>query len=178
MSRRLRDAIAIATLAFAARASAHTIGLSRGTFTERPDGTIHAECSFALRDLDRAFDKDGHLAVEVRTDEAACEPGVPSVKPDDDGMAVEQDFACERATRSIEVIEYYGTEDVATIATDEGLHQELLSQAHRSISVTLRRAPRGRPPSKWRTAGIAIACAGFGLALIALVIRSILRRKA
>lgn len=155
---------------------AHDLGVSRSAFTEVADGTIHARCNFAARDLEHAIDHDAHIAVDVRADDVSCVPGAVTIAPDGDGAIADEDFACVRAKRSIEVVEYFGTEDVATITTDEGSHQELLGAAHRAISVSLHRTTS--PPNRSsRTFAFAFASI-VALALCAFAIRSILRRKA
>lgn len=164
--------------AFGARAAlAHDLGVSRTDLTERADGAIHAHCTFAARDLGLAIDHDGHLAIDLRTDGAPCTPGEPTSTPDGDGLVIDEDFACTRATRSIDVVEYFGTEDIATITTSEGTHQELLDATHRAISVSLDRPRGGNARRVSRVAPWMIGAGVALLALIAIAIRSILRRR-
>jgi hypothetical protein len=155
---------------------AHDLGVSRSTFTEEPNGNVHARCTFATRDLERTIDHDAHIAVDVRADDVSCTPGAVTIAPDSDGSIADEDFACTRATRSIEAIEYFGTEDVATITTHEGSHQELLGASHRAISVSLHRTTA--PPQRSSRAFAYAFGSIVVLALCAFAIRSILRRKA
>jgi hypothetical protein len=146
---------------------------------ERDDGAIHGRFVFAAREAHVAFDKDGHVAVDVKTDGASCAPGPVTTARDGDGLVVDEDFACTKATTSIEAIAYFVTEmggaheDIARIVTKESTHEELLRAPHRSIVLELHR-PRAEAPhrSRW-LAAMAIAA----VALIALAIRSILQKK-
>lgn len=170
----------IALLLVALPAAAHTLGLSRTELVERPDGTVHGRFSFAAREAGGAFDQDGHVAIDVRADGRACAPGPVTTRPDGDGVVVDEDFACERATRSLEAIAYFVTqmsgahEDVASLETVEGTHEELLTPDHRALVVELSR-PRRESPHRARVLVLAGAAAAAA-ALLALAIRSILRR--
>jgi hypothetical protein len=144
---------------------------------ERPDGSIHGRFVFAAREAQGAFDRDGHVAVDVKTDGVSCAPGPATSTPDGDGVIVEEDFACARATRSIEAIAYFVTEmgaqheDVARIETAESTHEELLRAPHRTILLELHRRRAESPQRGWIAALVVAA-----VALIAIAIRSILRR--
>ena len=132
---------------------------------------------FAAREAEGAFDHDGHVAVEVKSDGAPCKPGPATSTPDGDGIVVEESFACARATTSIEAIAHFVTEmgsqheDVARIETAESTHEELLRAPHRTILLELHRKRAEAPQRGW-IAALAISL----VALIALGIRSILKR--
>lgn len=176
-------ALAIACALVASPALAHDVGISRMNLAELPDGKIHARFTFTAREAAAAFDRDGHVAVDVRTDGESCVPGPVTTTPDGDGLVVDEDFACAKATRSIEAIAYFVTqmgashEDVAIVETPEGTHEELLRASHRAIVVSLARAPRRESPRRGKIAAIAAAGAA-ALALVIAAIRSILRRRA
>jgi hypothetical protein len=176
----LRSAFVLAVVLAAATAAAHTLGISRSELVERADGTIHGRFVFAAREADAAFDRDGHVAVDVRTDGESCAPGPVTTAPDGDGLVIDEDFACKKATRSIDAIAYFVTqmsgahEDVAMLQTPEGTHQELLTPSHRTITVTLNR-PRRAAPHRGRAIAV-VAGAAAALALLAVAIRSILRK--
>ena len=166
-------------------ARAHDLGISRMNLAEQPDGKIRARFTFTAREAAAAFDRDGHVAVDVRTDGESCVPGPVTTTPDGDGLVVDEDFACAKATRSIEAIAYFVTqmgashEDVAIVETPEGTHEELLRPSHRAIVVSLARAPRRESPRRGKIAaivGIAVAAAA-ALALVLGAIRSILRKR-
>lgn len=171
---RVSKKLALAVMTLCAEVAAHDLGVSRSEFTERDGGVIHARFTFAERDLAKAMDHDAHVAVDVRVDDTSCTPSAVTSAPDGDGVILDEDFTCARATRSIEVVEYFGTEDVATITTDAGSHQELLNASHRAISVALERGapPTSRMRSRWPW--IAAAACAFALGV---AIRSILRRR-
>lgn len=175
-----RLALALGVLLGASVASAHTLGVSRADLVERPDGSIHGRFSFAAREAPSALDPDGHVAIDVRTDGRPCTPGPVTSSADGDGVVLEEDFACTKATRSIDAIAYFVTqmsgahEDVARIETPEGTHQALLAPDHRTLSVSLAR-PRRETSRRGRTLAIALGAAA-AVALLALAIRSILRR--
>jgi len=160
-------------------AAAHTLGLSRCDLVERADGSIHGRFNFAAREAEAAFDRDGHVAVDVRTDGQSCAPGPVTTAPDGDGIVVDEDFACTAATRSIEVIAYFVTqmsgshEDVASLETAEGTHQELLTPDHRALVLELAR-PRRESPR--RSPALVVGLVAAAVALLAIAIRSILRR--
>ncbi len=167
----------VGVMAIAGTASAHDLGVSRMNLVERPDGSIHGRFTFAAREAQGAFDRDGHVAVEVKSDGVACKPGPATSTPDGDGVVVEEDFACARATTSIEAIAYFVTEmgaqheDIARVETAESTHEELLRAPHRTILLELHRKRAEAPQRGW-IAAFAIAA----VALIALAIRSILKR--
>lgn len=174
--------IALAIALASAVADGHDLGVSRMNLTERDDGSVHGQFTFAARDAEAAFDRDGHVAVDVRADGESCAPGPATITPQGDGMQIDEDFTCaEKATRSLEAIAYFVTqiggshEDVAILETPEGTHEELLRPSHRAIAVALRR-PRRESPHRW--VPVAVACAAIvALALLAFGIRSILRRR-
>lgn len=173
-------ALTLAVLLASGVAAAHTLGISRTDLVERADGSIHGRFTFAAAEAAEAFDRDGHVAIEVRTDGEACTPGPVTRAVDGDGLVVDEDFACAKATRSIEAIAYFVTqmtgshEDVAVVETPEGTHEELLRPDHRTIAVTLAR-PRRVTPHRTRNVAL-VAGAAAAVALLALAIRSILRR--
>lgn len=158
----------------------HDVGVSRADIVERRNGLFHGRFVFAARDMEGAFDRDGHVAIEVRADGVACVPGNATRAPDGDGVIVDEDFFCEMPTTSIDVIAYFvtglgGAHDcVASIETAEGTHQELLNAEHRAMSVALAR-PRRESPRRMRALVVAAAIAA--VALIAIAIRSILKRR-
>ena len=144
---------------------------------ERADGTVHGRFVFAAREAAGAFDREGRVAVDVKSDGVSCAAGPATTTPDGDGIVVEEDFSCAKATTSIEAIAYFVTEmgaqheDVARIETPESTHEELLRAPHRTIVLELHRKRAESPQRGW-IAGIAVAA----LALIAIAIRSILKR--
>jgi hypothetical protein len=157
-----------------ASAHAHDANVSRTDLVESDAGGIHGRFSFAVADAKNALDRDGHVSIDVKTDGAPCTPGPVTTTPDGDGVIFDEDFACTRATASIEatlhfVTELGGThEDVARIAASESSHEELLRAPHRTILLELRRGSKKEPRERpWIVLG-AIAL----VALIALVIRS------
>ncbi len=180
MSRLLRLSAAFAFVvaffgAIAKGASAHDVGVWSTELTERADGTIHARVSLAAVEAPLAMDHDAHIAMEVHSDDTKCAPGPVTTTPDGDGVILEEDFACTRATLSIDMVEYFGTEDVVTLTTAEGMHQELLDNSHRAMFVELHRAvpaPKRASRAPW-IAGGALAA----VALIAIAIQRILRRR-
>lgn len=167
-------AFVVAFLGLAASAAAHDVGVWSTELTERADGTIHARVSLVATEAPLAMDHDAHLAMELHTDDAKCAPGAVTTTPDGDGAILDEDFACQRATQSIDVVEYFKTEDVITLTTEEGLHQELLDNSHRAMHVELRRAHVAKRASRapWFVGG-AIAA----VALIAIAIQRILGRR-
>ncbi|HEY1957991.1 MAG TPA: hypothetical protein VGH28_20360 [Polyangiaceae bacterium] len=179
--RTVAAAIAFALVAALARETcAHSLGISRMELDEQPSGAIRARFTFAAREADAALDRDGHVAVDVRSDDEPCAPGAVTTTPDGDGVVLEETFACTKATRSLEAIAYFVTqmsgshEDVAILQTPEGTHEELLSPSHRAIRVALSR-PRRESPHRSHTAAILCAAAA-AVALLAFAIRSILRK--
>jgi hypothetical protein len=167
--------VVLVVVSIAATASAHQAGVSRMDLEERPNGAIHGRFAFAARDVDGALDRDGHVSVEVKTDGAACSAGPVTTTPDGDGVILEEDFACTRATRSIEAIAYFLIdESVARVVTAEGAHEELLRAPHRTIVLELAR--KGEPPGPVRRTWVPAIAIGV-VALLALAIRSILRRN-
>jgi hypothetical protein len=168
----------LGALAIASSAAAHDLGVSRMELVERDDGSIHGRFTFAAREAHVAFDKDGHVAVDVKTDGASCVAGPVTTARDGDGLVVDEDFACARATTSIEAIAYFVTEmggaheDVARIVTKDATHEELLRAPHRALVLELHRPTRARTPRSW-----IVAVAVAAVALIALAIRSILKGK-
>lgn len=179
----LAIAFALALSLAESDARAHDLGISRMNLVEQPDGKIHARFTFTAREASAAFDRDGHVAVDVRTDGESCVPGPATTTPDGDGLLVDEDFACAKATRSIEAIAYFVTqmgpshEDVAIVETPEGTHEELLRASHRAIVVALSRAPRRESPRRGKIAALAAAGA-VALALVIVAIRYILQRRA
>lgn len=174
-------AAAIACALVSTTASAHDLGISRMNLVERADGTVHARFTFAAREVSAALDRDGHVAVDVRSDGESCAAGAVTTTTEGDGVVLEEDFACSPATRSLEVVAYFVTqmsgshEDVAILETPEGTHEELLRPSHRAIRVELSR-PRRESPHRWTPAAIACAAAA-AVALLAFGIRYILRVK-
>ena len=162
----------------AASASAHDLGVSRSELVESQNGSIHARFTFAAREVAGAFDRDGHVSAVVKTDGASCAPGPATSTPDGDGVIVDEDFACARATASIEATLFFVTElggtheDVARIQTRETSHEELLRAPHRTILLELHRKKAEAPHRSWMI-GVAIAA----VALIALVIRSRMKKE-
>lgn len=176
MRRRLRlSALAIVLVATAA--SAHDVGVWRTEIVERAGAVIHVRHSLLASEAPGAFDHDGHLAIDVRADDTSCKAGEVTTAPDGDGLTLDEDFTCtSTATRSLEVIEYFAKEDVASITTLEGeTHLEILDVSHRAISVALRRAP---PPPRARSFPTKLALgAALALALVGIAIQRILRHR-
>jgi hypothetical protein len=150
------------------------LGVSRSELVESESGSIHGRFTFAAREVAGAFDRDGHVSALLKTDGASCAPGPATSTPDGDGVIVDEDFACARATASIEATLFFVTElggaheDVARIQTRETAHEELLRAPHRTIALELHRATKAQSPRRpWIVLG-AIAA----VALIALAIRS------
>jgi hypothetical protein len=160
-------------------AGAHDLGVSRTELAEAENGSIHARFTFAAREAAAAFDRDGHVNAEVKTDGVACAPGPATSAPEGDGVVVDEDFACTRATSSIEATLYFVTEmggtheDVARITAEQTSHEELLRAPHRTILLELRRKKAEAPHRPW----IAVAVVAL-VALIVLGIRSRMGRKA
>ena len=162
-----------------ARAHAHGANVSRTDLVENDRG-VHARFSFAAVDAKNAFDRDGHVSIDVKTDGVSCAPGPATTTPDGaDGVIVEEDFACARATSSIEATLYFVTElggtheDVAMITAPELTHEELLRAPHRTILLELHRAKKTESPQRPFVVLGAIAA----VALIALAIRSRMKRE-
>ncbi|HEY2365567.1 MAG TPA: hypothetical protein VGH87_04235 [Polyangiaceae bacterium] len=134
------------------RAYAHDPNLSRTDLVEGDAGGIHGRFTFAASDAKNAFDRDGHVSIDVKTDGASCAPGPVTTMPDGDGVIVDEDFACTRATASIEATLYFVTElgstheDIARIAVSESSHEELLRAPHRTILLELHRKPKAEAP--------------------------------
>jgi hypothetical protein len=164
---------------WASSASAHDLGVSRSTLTERQDGSIHGQFTFAAREGAAALDPAGHVAIEIRTDGARCTPTLPTATLESDGLVFDEDFACTRATTSIEAtVAFVGQmgsahEHVATLEAwgDNGaVTSELLRGEHRTIALTLHR-PRPKTPRM-----VLVALALGGALVLVVAIRSILRR--
>ena len=160
-------------------ASAHELGVSRSTLTEREDGSIHGQFTFAAREGASALDPVGHLAIEVRTDGERCTPSLPTATLESDGLVFDEDFACTRATTSIDAtIAFVGQMGSAheNVATLEGwgdastITSELLRGEHRTIALELHR-PRPKTPRM-----VFVALALGGALVLVVAIRSILRR--
>jgi hypothetical protein len=163
---------------FAAIASAHDPNVSRTDLVET-DAGVHGRFTFAAADAKNAFDRDGHVSIDVKTDGASCTAGPATTTPDGDGVIVDEDFACTRARSSIEATLYFVTElggaheDIARVATAESSHEELLRAPHRTILLELHRpskkadSPLG---ATWRPWLVLAAIAA--VALIAFAIRS------
>jgi hypothetical protein len=141
------------------------------------DGGIHGRFTFAAIDAKNALDRDGYVAIDVKTDGTPCTPGPTATTPDGDGVLIDEDFACTRATSSIEATLYFVTElgamheDVARILVSESSHEELLRAPHRTILLELHRDKKKTEPltatRPWLVLGVIAA-----VALIAFVIRS------
>jgi hypothetical protein len=172
--------VLLAIAMVASRADAHDPNVSRTDLVESDaNGGVHGRFSFAAADAKNALDRDGHVSVDVKTDGAPCTPGPATTTPDGaDGIVIDEDFACARATSSIEATLYFVTElggtheDVARIATAETSHEELLRAPHRTILLELRRKAKADAPlgAAWRPWVVLGAIAA--VALIALAIRS------
>lgn len=184
MSRHLKAfacALALAGAMVApSRAYAHDPNVSRTDLVETDAGGIHGRFIFAATDATSALDRDGHVAIDVTSDGAPCTPGPTTTTPDGDGVIIDEDFACARATSSIEATLYFVTElggtheDVARIAATESSHEELLRAPHRTILLELHRG-RKKPESTrrpWVVLGVIAA-----VALIALAIRSRMKKE-
>ena len=160
-------------------ARAHDPNVSRSDLVETDAGGIHGRFTFAASDAKNAFDRDGHVSIDVKTDGVSCAPGPVTTMPDGDGVIVDEDFACTRATSSIEATLYFVTElggaheDIARIAATEASHEELLRAPHRTILLELRRPSRKTESpllSTWRPWVVLGLIAA--VALIAFAIRS------
>jgi hypothetical protein len=161
------------------RAYAHDPNVSRTDLVEGDAGAIHGRFTFAAGDAKNALDHDGHLSIDVKTDGVSCAPGPVTTMPDGDGVILDEDFACARATASIEATLYFVTElggtheDIARVAAAESSHEELLRAPHRTILLELhRKASAEKPQRPWWVLG-AIAA----VALIAFAIRSRMRPR-
>jgi hypothetical protein len=168
----------------ASRAHAHDPNVSRTDLVETDAGGIHGRFTFAASDSKNAFDRDGHVSIDVKTDGASCAPGPATTTPDGDGVFVDEDFACTRATTSIEATLYFVTElggaheDIARVAAAEASHEELLRAPHRTILLELARPTKKNADSPlattwrpWLVLGAIVA-----VALIAFAIRSRMRK--
>lgn len=93
--------LAVGFLLMAPSAVAHEPGVSRSTLTERADGTVHGQFTFAASEARSALDKGGHVAIDVRADGDPCSPGAVTETTDVDDLVFDEDFACARATSSI-----------------------------------------------------------------------------
>ena len=164
----------------ASQAHAHSLGVSRTELVESDaGGMIHGHFTFASSDAKNAFDRDGHVSIEVKTDGATCTPGPATSTPDGDGVIVDEDFACIRATSTIEATLFFVTElggtheDVARIAVAESSHEELLRAPHRTIVLELHRGTKTQSPQRpWIVLGTIAA-----VALIAFGIRSRMKTR-
>jgi hypothetical protein len=160
-------------------ALAHDLGVSRTELAEAENGSIHARFTFAAREAAAAFDRDGHVNAEVKADGVACAPGAATTAPDGDGVLVDEDFACTRATSSIEATLYFVTEmggtheDIARITADATSHEELLRAPHRTILLELHRKKAEAPHRPWIAVAVVVA-----VALIVLGIRSRMGKNA
>ncbi|HEX4516025.1 MAG TPA: hypothetical protein VH054_20890 [Polyangiaceae bacterium] len=154
--------------------------MSRTDLVETDAGGIHGRFMFTAIDARNVLDRDGHVAVDVMTDGAPCTPGPATTTPDGDGVIIDEDFACARATSSIEATLYFVTElggtheDVARIAASESSHEELLRAPHRTILLELHRGKKKAEstPRPWIVLGLIAA-----VALIALAIRSRMKKE-
>ena len=171
-------AFACAMLA-SSHALAHDPNVSRTDLVESDAGVIHARFTFAASDAKNALDRDGHVSIDVKTDGASCTAGPATTAPDGDGVIVDEDFACTRATSSIEATLYFVTElggtheDIARIAAPESSHEELLRAPHRTILLELHRKTKAEAPQRpWLVLGTIAA-----VALIAFAIRSRMKNR-
>lgn len=161
------------------RAHAHDPNVSRTDLVETDGGGIHGRFTFAAADAKNAFDRDGHVSVDVKTDGSSCAPGPATTTPDGDGVVVDEDFACTRATSSIEATLYFVTElgdtheDIARVAASDSSHEELLRAPHRTILLELHRKTKAESPQRpWLVLGMIAA-----VALIAFAIRSRMKKE-
>ncbi len=161
--------------------------MSRTDLVESEAGGIHGRFAFAAIDARNALDRDGHVAIDVKTDGAPCTPGPATTTPDGDGVLIEEDFACTRATSSIEATLYFVTElgatheDVARIVAEasppesgSASHEELLRAPHRTILLELHRGKKRAesPQRPWVVLAVIAS-----VALIAFVIRSRMKKE-
>jgi len=163
----------------ASPALAHDPNVSRTDLVETDAGGIHGRFTFTAIDAKNALDRDGHVSIDVRTDGASCAPGPVTTTPDGDGVIFDEDFACTRATSSIEATLYFVTElggtheDIARIAASESSHEELLRAPHRTILLELHRKAKAESPQRaWLVLGTIAA-----VALIAFAIRSRMKTR-
>ena len=147
-------------------ARAHDPNVSRTDLVETDAGGIHGRFTFAASDAKNAFDRDGHVSIDVKTDGASCTPGPATTTPDGDGVIVDEDFACARAASSIEATLYFVTdlggahEDIARVAAPEASHEELLRAPHRTIVLELHRKTKAEAPQRpWVVLGTIAAVA-------------------
>ncbi len=172
--------IGVAVFLVAPLATAHDLGVSRSTLTEREDGSIHGQFTFAMREAPSALDRSGHVAIDVRTDGELCTPSVPTAAPESDGLVFDEDFTCTRATSSIDAtIQFLGEmgsthQNVASLEAwgdASNISSELLSGEHRTITLALHR-PRPKAPR----VVLLVTLAVFGALVLVVAIRSILRK--
>ncbi len=175
---RFFGALAIVTLVSSARA--HDLGVSRSTLTERGDGSIHGQFTFAAIEAPNALDAAGHVAIDLRTDGEPCTAGTVVKGSETDSLVYDEDFACTRATTSIvATVGFLGRMGAAheNIASLEGygdsanIASEFLSGEHRTITLELHRP-------KPKTSRVAFVVAAFVVAalVIAVAMRAVFRK--
>ncbi|MET0592851.1 MAG: HupE/UreJ family protein [Polyangiaceae bacterium] len=171
-ARCLSVVFAALALFFAANASAHTVGISRGEYLWK-DGTLFAGVSFARKELatslphllDRGGDDDfigfenhrealGAWLIErldVRTHGKACTARFGGMRFDGDGLALAVAYACDGAAETIEVDARFpaelarGHRHLATLSRGEDVWEDVASAARPNLRFELAEPP---PPER------------------------------